>query len=67
MPFGPGKYDDACEAARNMTGGTVLLAVTNGKKGSGFSVNTTNPFDLLLLPQLLRMVADGIEREYGNS
>jgi len=64
MPFGPGKYDDACEAARNITGGTVLLAVTNGKKGNGFSVNTTNAFELLILPQLLRIIADEIERDY---
>jgi hypothetical protein len=63
MRKGPGKYDAACEAAREMTGGTVLLIVYQGDKGNGFSLTTPNPRYIRLVPQLLREVADAIERE----
>src|SRR5690242_17261448 len=65
MPAGPGKYDDACETVRQITGGTVLLIVHNGNKGNGFSFTTTNPTDVLLVPELLRAVADMIDRDGG--
>ena len=62
FPFGKGKYDDACSAAREATKGEVILIVTNGEKGNGFSCQTS--FETLLrLPKLLRMVADDIEKQ----
>lgn len=37
--LGPGKYDDACTAARTMTNAEVaLVIILNGDKGSGFSM-----------------------------
>lgn len=44
--IGPGKYDDACTAARVVADAEVaIVLILNGNKGSGFSVqgdiNTT--------------------------
>jgi hypothetical protein len=61
MLQGGGKYENACTAAREITGGTVLLIVTNGKQGHGFSVQTTKLEDLLHLPAVLREVAQAME------
>ena len=58
MPLGPGKYDDACSAARDKTGGSVLLIVVRGAKGSGFSCQADLE-TLLSLPDIL----EGIARE----
>jgi hypothetical protein len=67
MPIGGGKYDDAIEAAHKITGGSCLLVVMpNGKKGGGFSMKAT-ALDYMVLPQILRAVADNIEREYGRA
>lgn len=61
--MGPGKYDDLCTIARKATRCRgVLLIVIDGKDGSGFScqadLETT-----LRIPQLLREMADKIERD----
>jgi hypothetical protein len=61
MPIGPGKYDDACTAARIATGATaILLAVIGGNNGSGFSLHAP-PAIAKRLPELLRHIADEIE------
>lgn len=60
MPMGGGKYNDETTAVREKTGGGVLLAVFDGKKGSGFEVQA----DLMTtarLPQILRQMANEIE------
>ncbi len=61
MPFGPGKYDDVCTAARCATGGSVLLIVFDGDRGSGFSAQVAGAL-LGSIPGVLREVADQIEQ-----
>jgi hypothetical protein len=61
---GPGKYDDACTAARIATQArAAVLIVTDGNRGSGFSVQAHDPAFVLALPMLLRRVADDIEAQ----
>lgn len=64
MAQGPGKYDAACTAARELTGGSVLLIVLGGKLGSGFAVQAEERY-AAEMPRLLRAVADEIERDTG--
>lgn len=67
MPIGPGKYDDHATQVRTATGAdAVVVIVVNGDKGSGFSVQT-NAAMTLRLPELLRIMADDIERDSTNS
>lgn len=63
MPVGPGKYDDDCTAIliKHRADG-VILAVIGGNLGNGFSVNITSQALARCLPQLLRQMADEIER-----
>ena len=62
MALGPGKYDDLCTAARMMgRAESVVVIVLNGERGSGFSVQTTDPDFHRKLPRLLRDTADQIE------
>lgn len=60
MPAGPGKYDDACTAARLMTGGGVVLIVAGGEKGDGFAAQL-QPGMGEVLPLALRQVATQID------
>jgi hypothetical protein len=39
--LGGGKYEPELEAAQAATGGSVLLIVVEGKKGTGFAVAAT--------------------------
>jgi hypothetical protein len=60
----PGKYDEACTQARIATRAVgVLLVVIEGDKGTGFSVQTHDKEVLHVLPAILRLTADEIERE----
>ncbi len=64
--IGPGKYDDACTVVREMTGADcVLVAVIGGKKGAGFSVQTTTPITPEILAQLLEGIARQIREDSG--
>lgn len=59
----PGKYDAACTKAREMTDAdTVLLVVIGGRHGSGFSVQSHDPYHAEMLPTLLRTLADQMDR-----
>lgn len=60
---GPGKYDEVCTVARELSGALgVVLIVKGGTQGDGFSVQA--PLDLILgLPHALRDVANKIEAE----
>jgi hypothetical protein len=61
MPEGPGKYDDYCERALiGFRARAVVLFVLDGTRGSGFSVNATEPLESL--PRILRTIADECER-----
>ena len=63
MAMGPGKYDGAATAARELTQAQgVVLIVFEGLAGSGFSVQA--PAEVIaFLPEALRVVADAIERD----
>lgn len=68
MAQGPGKYDEACTAARESTEGeAVVLIVFNGKMGSGFSVQMVDPMKeeafARALPEILRHTANEMERD----
>lgn len=64
--IGPGKYDDACTKAKEMTEAKgVILIVFEGSKGAGFSAQL--PLSLAIkVPTILRDVADQIERDEEN-
>jgi hypothetical protein len=62
MANGPGKYDDLCTLVREQAqAGVVVLIVVHGNKGSGFSVQATDPGFAAELPSMLRMMANEIE------
>ncbi len=61
--MGPGVYDEVCARVREETGAkAVILAIIDGKHGEGFSVQGT-PLIVMLLPGILRRIADDIERD----
>ncbi len=61
---GPGKYDQECTMVRTETDAElVLLAVINGKQGSGFSVQAEARVDLRQVPRILRLIANQIEAD----
>ena len=63
MAVGPGKYDEACTAARETCAAQgVILIVVGGIHGNGFSVQ--GPIELqLALPRMLRHTADLIDAD----
>ena len=67
MAAGPGKYDAECNAAMEQTQAEgVILLVFHGRFGSGFSAHL--PTELLLnLPDILRKLADDVERDLPNT
>jgi len=61
MALGPGKYDALASVVRERAkAGGVVVMVFDGRHGSGFSVQATAEITLRL-PELLRVMADGIE------
>ena len=63
MAIGPGKYDDLCTQVREQTEAEgAIVAVFNGKRGTGFSVQGTVEVHLKL-PSILREMANQIERD----
>jgi hypothetical protein len=63
MAIGPGKYDDLATLVLNRAkAGGVIVMVFDGQHGNGFSVQA--PAEIIVrLPELLRTVADSIERD----
>jgi hypothetical protein len=62
MPLGPGKYDEAATAARKQTRANgVILIVFDGDRGNGFSAQL-DARRLFAIPQMLRNLADEIEK-----
>lgn len=58
MALGPGKYNFACTWVREQTEAqAVVVIVTGGKHGSGFSVQATAPLAPLVLAEMLEGVA----------
>jgi hypothetical protein len=66
MPLGLGKYDASCTKVREETGAEgVFLAVFDGEKGTGFSVQA--PLELVeKLPEILRKTARQIEESFES-
>lgn len=63
MPIGGGKYDEVVEQVYAQTQAkAALVIVLGGTKGAGFSCKG-EAAELLRLPALLRIVADGIEQD----
>lgn len=64
MALGPGKYDGLCSTTRIAADAdAVALIVLNGTHGSGFSIQSHGPDVMLMLPELLRHMADHIEKD----
>jgi hypothetical protein len=66
MPVGPGKYGARAEAILRDVGGSLCIVLVVGNKGPGFDVASTNPLLLMKVPELLREVADEIERTLAH-
>ena len=70
MALGPGKYDDLCSYVATQvgiteTGGGVILIVTGGNKGPGFSVQA-DLATTLALPDILEITAKMIRADMGE-
>jgi hypothetical protein len=66
MPWGKGKYDGACTAVRLATHArATLLIVIEGDRGTGFSLQTTDPHILGAVPNLLEETARQIRASLG--
>ena len=64
MTHGAGKYDLECTAVLEATDAqTTVVIVVDGDRGTGFSLSSVRPEDMVRLPTLLRFVADTIERD----
>lgn len=64
MTLGRGRYDDEATAAREETGAQgIVLIVLAGDKGNGFAVQVRSPYLLKRLPEMLRTMAEQIERD----
>lgn len=63
---GPGKYDSICALAKATTGAeSCVLIVLNGANGDGISCKATLD-GMQMLPDILRKIADGLEKDIGN-
>lgn len=64
MSAGAGKYDDVCTATRLVTGArAVIVLVVDGIRGSGFSLQSSDPEVLQRLPDALEDMARQIRAD----
>jgi hypothetical protein len=64
MSAGPGKYDALATYVRNTAEAEgAIVIVVRGRLGSGFSVQAQASLGALELGRILRLIADGLERE----
>ena len=62
MAWGPGKYDpEATQVRASTKANGVILIVFEGDRGSGFSAQL-DALKLIAIPQMLRDIADQIEK-----
>jgi hypothetical protein len=62
MAIGPGRYDpEVTELRARLKADGVVLLVFGGERGQGFSAQLTFPL-MAMMPQMLREMADEIER-----
>ena len=67
MAQGPGKYDDLATYVRTESHAqAAIVIVIGGNKGDGFSVQAIGEVTRAL-PSLLRIMADQIDRDVGNT
>jgi hypothetical protein len=67
MSEGPGKYDDLATIVRTMAEAkAVIIVVFAGIFGSGFSVQAEGESLTKELPNILREMADEIEKDMGE-
>lgn len=63
---GPGKYDEETTLVMDrVKARAVILIVFGGAKGSGFSVQATEP-TMVELPAMLRGIADEMEADINS-
>lgn len=61
---GPGVYDSECTLVRESAQAEVVIVIIrHGDRGDGFSVQATSALALRAIPQVLRALADEIERD----
>jgi len=67
MAIGAGKYDEEATLVRLRTKakGSIVF-ILEGIQGTGFSVQATAK-DILILPEILRSLADQIEKDMNAS
>jgi hypothetical protein len=66
MALGPGKFDDLATIVREQASALgVIVVVIDAPAGSGFSIQAT-PEVTARLPELLRYLADEIERDLSG-
>jgi hypothetical protein len=66
MALGPGKFDDLATLVREQASALgVIVVVIDAPAGSGFSIQAT-PEVTARLPELLRYLADEIERDLSG-
>lgn len=64
MAEGPGKYDSVCTMVREATNANgVMVIVFGGHDGDGVSAQMPMGVPLAVLAQVLRSIADGIEKD----
>lgn len=62
MPLGPGKYDDLATYVREKAQASgAMVMIFGGNKGAGFAIQAS-PEVTMNLPELLRYIAEEIER-----
>jgi hypothetical protein len=65
--IGPGKYDNLATYCREQAQAEgVIVIVVRGNKGQGFSIQTVDPRLNLMLPAMLRILADSIQRDLND-
>lgn len=63
MAVGPGRYDELCTYVREQSQAlAAVVIVVDGNKGSGFSVQTFTPLNLIvLLEQVVKDLRAGLD------
>jgi len=64
MALGPGVYDDLCTEIKEKTQAeSVILIITNGNRGSGFSMQA-DILNVLRMPDVLEYVAGIVRNDH---
>jgi hypothetical protein len=67
MAEGPGIYDHETSVVQALTDAElVIVAVVNGNRGSGFSIQNVGSYNPLRVAKLLELMAHGIREEVND-